>query len=64
MDPLLALTCAALSGLASRPNGGHGIPAESAEQIGARAVEMAKGALNALDALHHDEHKAKPKRGG
>lgn len=49
MDPLLALTCAALSGLASKQNGGHGVPVRPVEDIGREAVEMARAALAELE---------------
>lgn len=47
MDPLLALTAAALAGLASRPRGGGGTPQRTDEEIGAEAAAMARGALAA-----------------
>jgi len=59
MDPLLALTCAALAGLAARPNGGHGTPPETAEQIGSRAAELARGALKAIEPSEEKPAKAR-----
>ncbi len=61
MDPLLALTCAALSGLASRESARHGIEPRTAEAVGAEAVALAKGALAAYEA---DATKPTAKRKG
>lgn len=55
-SPLLQLTAAALTGLASRPAGGHGVRAPTTEEIGAMAVALAKGAMKALEAAEPDQH--------
>lgn len=50
MDPLLFLHGCALAGLASRPNGGHGITPRAAEDIGTEALALAHCALAAYEA--------------
>jgi hypothetical protein len=45
---LLMLTAAALSGIAARSRGGHGVPVVSTDAIGAEAVELARAALAAI----------------
>lgn len=70
MDPnLVKLTAAALAGLASRDLERHGHPVPPPEEIGRRAVAMAKGAFAALEAdaasnphvnpLLHDEQRSR-----
>jgi len=71
MDPtLVKLTAGALAGLASKDHERHGCVPPSADDIGRRAVEMAKGALAALKAIGadgeytHGEWKAPGERAG
>lgn len=55
MDPnLVKLTAGALAGLASRDFDRHGHTAPTTEELGRRAVEMAKGALGALEEIETD----------
>jgi hypothetical protein len=48
-EALLQLVAAALSGVASRPRGGHGTPVRSAADVAAEAVELARATLDALE---------------
>lgn len=48
---LVELTGAALSGLASMDHARHGCTPPTPEELGRRAVEMAKGALIALEGI-------------
>jgi len=64
VDPnLVKLTAAALTGLASRDHERHGHPVPTPEEIGGRAVAMAKGALAALEEVETTPA-AKPVRRG
>jgi hypothetical protein len=70
MDPLLFLTAAALSGIVQRPNGGHGVPPRSAEQLAREAVELGRAAHAQLEPQLEAEPSSerepgpKPRRGG
>ena len=62
MDPLLALTCAALSGIAARPPAGHGVPPVTAEARAAEALELARAAEALLTAPEQPKHTKGPRR--
>ena len=62
MDRLEMLTAAALSGLASRDHERHGHTPPTAEDLGRRAVEMAKGAILALEEHETEPAEAPPTR--
>lgn len=60
MDRLELFTAAALSGLASRDHERHGHTAPTPEELGRRAVEMAKGAVLALEEIESEPAPTKP----
>ncbi len=54
MDRLDLFTAAALAGFSARPNGGHGVPGDTDEEIGRKAVLRARGAVLALEEAETD----------
>lgn len=60
-ERLLTLTAAALTGLASRPGGGHLDP-HAAGDIGRRAVELARATLSALEDSETAPEPTKPRK--
>jgi len=63
MDPyLVTLTAAALTGIASKPNGGHGVEPKTAEEIGREAVGLARATLAALEETATEPTKPTVKR--
>lgn len=48
-EALLTLTAAALSGVAARNRGGHGVAVRPAQELAAEAVELARATLEQLE---------------